>query len=108
MGKSLFRLTSLNLNGIRSAASKGVEAWVANTRPDCICLQEVKAQAGDIEGRFEELAGLKGYFHFAQKKGYSCVAVYTKHAPSDVIAGYGSTEFDAEGRYVELRFDTPQ
>jgi exodeoxyribonuclease-3 len=108
MGKSLFKLTSLNLNGIRSAASKGVEAWVAKTRPDCICLQEVKAQAADVEGKFEEMAGLKGHFHFAQKKGYSGVAVYTKHAPSDVIVGYGSNEFDAEGRYVELRFDTPQ
>jgi exodeoxyribonuclease-3 len=103
----LFKLTSLNLNGIRSAASKGVEAWVAKTKPDCICLQEVKAQAADVEGRFEELAGLKGHFHFAQKKGYSGVAVYSKHAPSDVIVGYGSREFDAEGRYVELRFDTP-
>jgi exodeoxyribonuclease-3 len=107
MGKSLFKLTSLNANGIRSAATKGVEAWVAKTRPDCICLQEVKAQAGDIEGRFEEMAGLKGHFHFAQKKGYSGVAVYSKHAPSDVIVGFGSDEFDAEGRYVELRFDTP-
>jgi exodeoxyribonuclease III len=103
----LFKLTSLNLNGIRSAASKGVEAWVAKTRPDCICLQEVKAQAPDLEGRFEEMAGLKGHFHFAEKKGYSGVAVYTRHAPSDVIVGYGSPEFDAEGRYVELRFDTP-
>jgi exodeoxyribonuclease III len=107
MGNSLFKLTSLNLNGIRSAASKGVEAWVAKTRPDCICVQEVKAQAADIEGRFEELAGLKGHFHFAQKKGYSGVAVYSRHEPSDVRVGYGSTEFDAEGRYVELRFDTP-
>ena len=53
------------------------------------------------------MAGLKGHFHFAEKKGYSGVAVYTRHAPSDVIVGYGSTEFDAEGRYVELRFDTP-
>jgi exodeoxyribonuclease-3 len=104
----LFKLTSLNLNGIRSAASKGVEAWVAKTQPDCICLQEVKAQAADVQGRFEELAGLKGYFHFAQKKGYSGVALYTRHIPSDVVTGYGSSEFDAEGRYVELRFDTPQ
>jgi exodeoxyribonuclease-3 len=107
MGNSLFKLTSLNLNGIRSAATKGVEAWLAKTKPDCICLQEVKAQAADVEGRFEEMAGLKGHFHFAEKKGYSGVAVYTKHAPSDVIVGYGSPEFDAEGRYVELRFDTP-
>ena len=103
----MFKLTSLNLNGIRSAASKGVEAWIARTSPDCICLQEVKAQSADVEGRFEEMAGLRGYFHFAQKKGYSGVAVYSKHAPTDVIVGYGSNEFDAEGRYVELRFDTP-
>ena len=103
----MFKLTSLNLNGIRSAASKGVEAWIAKTSPDCICLQEVKAQSADVEGRFEEMAGLRGYFHFAQKKGYSGVAVYSKHAPTDVIVGYGSNEFDAEGRYVELRFDTP-
>jgi exodeoxyribonuclease-3 len=108
MGKSLFKLTSLNLNGIRSAASKGVEAWVEKTRPDCICVQEVKAQADDIAGRFDEIAGLKGHFHFAQKKGYSGVAVYSKHLPSDVVVGYGSPEFDAEGRYVEVRFDTPQ
>jgi exodeoxyribonuclease-3 len=104
----VFKLTSLNLNGIRSAASKGVEAWIAKARPDCICVQEVKAQAADVEGRFEEMAGLKGYFHFAQKKGYSGVGVYSKHAPSDVIVGYGSQEFDAEGRYVEMRFDTPK
>jgi exodeoxyribonuclease-3 len=103
----LFKLTSLNLNGIRSAASKGVEAWLAQSRPDCICLQEVKCQAADVEGRFEQMAGLQGHFHFAQKKGYSGVAVYSRHAPSDLIVGYGSPEFDAEGRYVELRFDTP-
>lgn len=104
----MFKLTSLNLNGIRSAASKGVEAWIAKTRPDCICVQEVKAQAADVEGRFEHLAGLRGHFHYAERKGYSGVAVYSRHEPSDVIAGFGSPEFDAEGRYLELRFDTPQ
>jgi exodeoxyribonuclease III len=107
MGNSLFKLTSLNLNGIRSAASKGVEAWLAKTTPDCICVQEVKCQAPDVQGRFEQLAGLKGHFHFAQKKGYSGVGVYTKHEPSDVVVGFGCAEFDAEGRYLELRFDTP-
>ena len=104
----MFKLTSLNLNGIRSAHSKGVESWLARESPDCVCMQEVKAQAADVEGRFEQLAGLTGHFHFAQKKGYSGVAVYSKHAPSDVVVGFGSEEFDAEGRYVELRFDTPQ
>ena len=104
----MFKLTSLNLNGIRSATSKGLEPWLQALAPDCICVQEVKAQADDIAGKFEALADMKGYFHFAQKKGYSGVGVYTRHAPSDVIVGYGSPEFDTEGRYVELRFDTPQ
>jgi len=103
----LFKLTSLNLNGIRSATSKGLEAWLGSVNPDCLCVQEVKAQAADVSGRFEELAGLKGHFHFAEKKGYSGVGIYTRHEPSDVIVGYGSSEFDAEGRYVELRFDSP-
>ncbi|WP_027994666.1 exodeoxyribonuclease III [Simplicispira psychrophila] len=103
----MFKLTSLNLNGIRSATRKGVEQWMAATQPDCICVQEVKAQAPDVQGQFEQLAGLQGYFHFAQKKGYSGVGIYTRHAPSDVIVGYGSPEFDAEGRTLELRFDTP-
>ncbi len=104
----MFKLVSLNLNGIRSATSKGLEAWLDQTRPDCIGVQEVKAQAGDVAGRFEELSGLRGHFHFAEKKGYSGVGLYTRHEPSDVRIGYGSPEFDAEGRYVELRFDTPQ
>jgi exodeoxyribonuclease-3 len=108
MGNSLFKLSSLNLNGIRSATSKGLAAWLDRVQPDCICVQEVKAQHEDVAGRFEKLAGLQGYFHFAEKKGYSGVAVYTRHEPSDVRVGYGSAEFDAEGRYLELRFDTPK
>ncbi|CAM8640862.1 XthA Exonuclease III [Comamonadaceae bacterium] len=103
----MFKLTSLNLNGIRSATSKGLEAWLTQAQPDCICVQEVKAQAPDVAERFESFGDLHGHFHFAEKKGYSGVAVYTKRAPSDVRIGYGSSEFDAEGRYVELRFDTP-
>lgn len=102
----MFKLTSLNLNGIRSATSKGLEAWLAQVKPDCICVQEVKAQAADVQGRFETLVDLQGYFHFAEKKGYSGVGVYTRDEPSDVRVGYGSPEFDTEGRYVELRFDT--
>ena len=102
----MFKLTSLNLNGIRSATSKGLEDWVAAQAPDCIGVQELKAQGADVAGRFEQLAGLQGYFHYAEKKGYSGVALYSRHEPSDVIVGLGEPEFDAEGRYVELRFDT--
>ena len=103
----MFKLSSLNLNGIRSATSKGLEAWLAQLAPDCICVQEIKAQLPDMAGRFEVLAGLPGHFHFAEKKGYSGVGIYTRHEPSEVIIGIGSEEFDLEGRYVELRFDTP-
>ena len=103
----MFKLTSLNLNGIRSAAGKGVERWLHKTQPDCICVQEVKAQAPDVHGKYDAMAGLRGHFHFAQKKGYSGVGAFSKHEPSAVIAGFGSREFDAEGRYLELRFDTP-
>jgi len=104
---SLFKLTSLNLNGIRSAARKGLQTWLEKERLDCMCVQELKAQQADVQGQFEQLAGLQGHFHFAEKKGYSGVAVYTRHEPSEVIVGFGSGEFDAEGRYVELRFDRP-
>jgi exodeoxyribonuclease-3 len=100
-------LTSLNLNGIRSATSKGLEDWLARHAPDCICVQEVKAQHDDVQGRFDALAGLPGYFQFAEKKGYSGVGIYSRHEPSDVVVGFDGGEFDAEGRYVELRFDTP-
>jgi exodeoxyribonuclease-3 len=107
MGDSLFKLVSLNLTGIRSATSKGLEAWIAQTEPDCICVQEIKAQASDLASKFESLAGLTGHFHLAEKKGYSGVGIYTRLEPSDVVVGYNSSEFDPEGRYVELRFDTP-
>jgi len=102
-----FRVVSLNLNGIRSAATKGVEPWAEAMQADCMGVQEVKAQAADVAGKFETLAGMAGHFHFAQKKGYSGVGAYTRHEPSEVITGIGVPEFDDEGRYVELRFDTP-
>ena len=104
----MFKLTSLNLNGIRSASSKGLELWLEKTSPDCMCVQEVKAQEADLVGKFELLAGLSGYFHCAEKKGYAGVGLYTRHEPSHVIQGFDGGEFDAEGRYLELRFDTPQ
>lgn len=103
----MFKLTSLNLNGIRSATSKGLEPWLEQTRPDCICVQEVKAQHDDVHGKFHALAGMQGHFHYAQKKGYSGVAIYSRLEPSDVVMGFDGGEFDGEGRYVELRFDTP-
>ena len=104
----MFRLVTLNLNGIRSAASKGFEAWAEGVAADCMGVQEVKAQADTVVGRFDNVAGMKGHFHFADKKGYSGVGLYTRKSPSGMRSGIGNAEFDAEGRYVEARFDTPQ
>ena len=101
-----FRLITLNLNGIRSAASKGFVEWAALAGADCMGVQELKAQHADVAGRFDTVAGLQGHFHFAEKKGYSGVGVYTRKKPSVVIVGLGDAAFDAEGRYVETRFDT--
>jgi len=102
----VFRLVSLNLNGIRSAANKGFEAWAEGVAADCMGVQEVKAQADTVVGRFDTVAGMAGHFHYADKKGYSGVGLYTRKPPSEVVLGIGNAEFDAEGRYVEARFDT--
>src|SRR6185295_6730434 len=102
---ALFRLVSLNLNGIRSAAAKGFESWAQAVGADCMGVQEIKADASTVVGRFDCFAGLNGHFHYAAKKGYSGVGLYTRHAPSAVVQGVGHPEFDAEGRWVEVRFD---
>jgi exodeoxyribonuclease III len=102
----LFRLVSLNLNGIRSAATKGFEAWAEGVGADCMGVQEIKAQANTVVGRFDRVDGMRGHFHYADKPGYSGVGLYTRKAPSAVVTGIGNAEFDAEGRYVEARFDT--
>lgn len=115
MNQNLFRITSLNFNGIRSAVTKGVDDWYASASPDCMCVQEVKAQLVDIEAvhaASNALGRAHSHFHCAQKKGYSGVGVYSRHEPSDVRIGFGegssfADEFNAEGRWVELRFDTP-
>jgi exodeoxyribonuclease-3 len=60
-----------------------------------------------VLGRFDKLGALTGHFHFADKKGYSGVGMYARKPPSAVVTGIGDAEFDAEGRYVEVRFDTP-
>jgi exodeoxyribonuclease-3 len=103
----VFRVVSLNLNGVRSAAAKGFLDWAAGAEIDCMGVQELRAGAEDVAGRFDAIGPLRGHFHHAQKKGYAGVGLYTAHAPSQIISGFDGGEFDAEGRYAELRFDTP-
>ena len=106
MGIPLFRLTSLNLNGIRSAA-KGRGALDRRHRPGLYCVQEVKAQAADVQGRFEQLAGLQGHFPFCREEGLFGRGCLYPARTQRCDRRLWQPEFDAEGRYLELRFDTP-
>jgi exodeoxyribonuclease-3 len=103
----MFRLITANLNGIRSAASKGFPQWLAAQGADLVGVQEIKAQPEHTDGEHSLVGALRGQFHHAVKKGYAGVGLYTKHEPSDVIRGFGVPEFDDEGRWIEMRFDRP-
>jgi exodeoxyribonuclease III len=102
------QIISLNLNGIRSATNKGWLEWLAQQPVDVLCVQELKAQQADLTDDMlapkSAKGKLTGYFHYAEKKGYSGVAVYAKKKPDAVRIGFGVPEFDAEGRYVECDF----
>lgn len=99
------KIISLNLNGIRSATNKGVQTWLQKQNADIICLQELKAQQADMTAEMLNLEGYYGYFHYADKKGYSGVGIYSKVKPDTVIEGLGMADIDAEGRYLECNFD---
>lgn len=98
------RIISLNLNGIRSAATKGVFPWLASQQADVVCLQELKAQAPDLTLEMLNPPGLHGYFHYAEKKGYSGVGLYAKRKPDQIVEGLGIPDIDMEGRYLEACF----
>ncbi|ROH84151.1 exodeoxyribonuclease III [Pseudomethylobacillus aquaticus] len=102
------RIISLNLNGIRSATSKGYYPWLAGQQADIVCMQEIKAQAADMTAQMHNPDGYQGYFHYAEKKGYSGVGVYAKRQPDVLVQGLGIADIDNEGRYLEAQFnDTP-
>ncbi len=98
------RVVSVNLNGIRSAARKGFYQWLPAQRADFVCMQEVKAQEADLEPSMLAPKNYHSMFSYAEKRGYSGVGIYSRHKPDSVHRGFGSREFDAEGRYVEARF----
>jgi exodeoxyribonuclease III len=98
------QVISINLNGIRSAANKGFYDWLAQQKADFVCMQELKAQQGDLSAQMQAPDGWHGYFHYAEKKGYSGVGIYSRRAADQVIEGLGYQDIDSEGRYLELRF----
>ncbi len=103
------RIVSLNLNGIRSAASKGGLAWLGHLQADVVCVQELKAQEQDLRDEHCHILHngrtLQGVFYCAQKKGYSGVGIYSTLAPSRILRGIGVQEFDNEGRVLRADFD---
>ncbi|KAA3651941.1 MAG: exodeoxyribonuclease III [Proteobacteria bacterium] len=102
----MLRVITINLNGIRSAERKGFFAWMAKQNADVVCLQELKAQRPDLTDEMLAPPGYHGFFHCAEKKGYSGVGIYSRQAPDRVVEGLGHAEFDAEGRYIQADFGT--
>jgi exodeoxyribonuclease III len=103
------KIISLNLNGIRSATNKGVQTWLKLQNSDVVCMQEIKAQQADMTPEMLNPPGYFGNFHYAEKKGYSGVGIYSKVKPDAVIEGLGSSndgvqDIDSEGRYLECQF----
>lgn len=93
------KFISWNVNGLRAVAGKGFCEIFENLDADFFCLQETKLQAGQIDLEF---LGYSSYWNYADKKGYSGTAIYTKHQPLNVSCGIGVDEFDHEGRVITL------
>lgn len=98
------RVITLNVNGIRSAAAKGLFPWLARQNADVVCLQEVRAHEEQFAGHDINLPGYHAAYYPAARPGYAGVALYSRRKPERVMRGYGVDEFDREGRYLEARF----
>lgn len=96
------KLISWNVNGIRACVQKGFEDFLKEADADIFCIQESKMQEGQLQ---LELPGYYQYWNYAEKKGYSGTAVFTKQEPLHVTYGMGIVEHDREGRVITLEFD---
>ena len=95
------KFISWNVNGLRAVAGKGFADIFVDLDADFVCLQETKLQAGQLDLEFP---GYQSYWNYAEKKGYSGTAVYTKHTPLGVRYGMGIEEHDQEGRLITLEY----
>jgi len=98
------KVISVNTNGIRAAARKGFFDWLRQQRTDFTCIQETKAQLHQLEDPQFHPEGFHSRYCDALKKGYSGTAIYARKPPLEVIRGFGDSEFDNEGRYLEYRY----
>ncbi|CAM4197320.1 exodeoxyribonuclease III [Gillisia limnaea] len=100
------KIISYNVNGIRAALRKGFIDWLTGANPDILCLQEIKANPDQFDTKPFEDAGYKyNYWYPAQKKGYSGVAILSKHEPLNVEFGTGIEYMDFEGRTLRVDFE---
>lgn len=102
--QALIRIVSLNCNGVRAAARKGLYAWLAELDADVVCLQETKAQEHQLPFDAVPLNAYFGVYADAQRRGYSGVAIYAKQPPDRTQIGLGWPEIDAEGRFVQIDY----
>lgn len=100
----MIKIVSINVNGIRSATSKGLVEWIKINDPDIICFQEIKANEADIPLEIKELSQYKQFWNPAAKKGYSGVGIMTKIEPNAMRNRFKIEEYDAEGRLLMLDF----
>jgi exodeoxyribonuclease-3 len=98
------KVISINTNGIRAAARKGFFDWLKSQDADVVCVQETKAQEHQLEDEQFHPPGYVSAYFDAQKKGYSGTAIYARKQPIEIIRGFGDSEFDNEGRYLEFRY----
>ena len=98
------KILSYNLNGIRSAISKGLFDWLHDELPDVFCIQVSKAQPEQIDVMTLQEMGYHSYIHSAQKKGYSGVAIFSREEPDKVVAGMNMPRYDSEGRVLRADF----
>jgi exodeoxyribonuclease III len=99
-------VVSVNVNGIRAAARKGFFAWMEAEQPDMVCMQEIKAQPDQLTDAVFAPQGYQVYWHSAERKGYSGVALYCRQQPDNIQIGLGEgfEDFDIEGRYIQADF----
>ena len=97
------KFISWNVNGLRACVGKGFEESFNALDADFFCLQETKMQAGQLDLQFD---GYRSYWNYAEKKGYSGTAIYTRHEPLSAAYGIGIADHDTEGRVITLEYDT--
>jgi exodeoxyribonuclease-3 len=97
------KLMSWNVNGLRAVINKGFTDFLDEHQPDILCLQEIKAEASQVDQAFAD--GYKSYWNSAEKKGYSGTLILTRQEPSSVVNGIGKKKHDKEGRVIALEYD---